>query len=425
MTRPSNSSLVLDGSQVKYRLQAERQATKTPVHVDWIRFTVLCRNQPAVSFDSSASFARGECDRLYATEQKIRDLVFPWTPRELFTKKHIDALIEELDDPDYHPSMQALQLAFRVAGALGPDFTVCTDVGKGHDFYKYRWVITRNDSECGWVGFLASGDSPKQQSQAKTLHVNLFGGACTFAQIGFGERLANLIDELDGVLTRCDLALDFFDGYPGGIRAIFTDYKQGLCNVRGRKPSSNTVGDWANDDLGNKGRSFYWGSRQAGKVTNAYEKGTQLFGPDVCSSWLRVELRYGNKLRVLSSDMLRRPADFFAGASDWHASALALADTLVIPESVPTTPPLPILTVEAECFKNLRWAMSTAAPTVAALFTHLGDDGFLELVTNKKLPGRLQKFSSAELGRAFTSAMGRFTDFFTRSEGVSPPFAPA
>ncbi|MCX7258702.1 MAG: replication initiation factor domain-containing protein [Polaromonas sp.] len=426
--------LVLDGGEVKFRLQAERLAAKTPVHVDWIRFTTLCRNQPVISFDPAASVARTLAERMFRTEQKVRDLIFP--PKDPFypahggeqlkpynSKEAILGLLDETPDPDFCPSYQALNLAWRVAVALGPDFHVSPDVGKGHDFYKFRWIITRNDKECAWVGFLVSSDSLRQSAQAKTLHVNVFGAACTFAQVGFNQRLSDIVDELEGVLTRCDLALDFFDGYPGGIQAIADDYKQGRCNVNGRKPTSDVMGDWLNDELGNKGRSIYWGSRQAGKITNCYEKGRQLFGPDANSSWLRAELRYGNKLRVLPSDMLRRPADFFAGASDWHTSALALADTCVAPEPVPTVPRLALDTVEAECYKNLKWFVSTGAPTAWALFTHLGDD-FIETFAHKALPGRLKNFASSELARAFTAAMGRFTAF-AQLEGDSPPFAPA
>ena len=61
------------------------------------------------------------------------------------------------------------------------------------------------------------------------------------------------------------------------------------------------VGDWANGHA----RSFYIGSKEAGKQTNIYEKGDQLFGVETGSKWLRIELRYGNKLRVLSPEMLR------------------------------------------------------------------------------------------------------------------------
>ena len=384
MTRPTKSALVLDGSEVKLRLLAERVATKTPVHVDWVRFTTLCRNQPMLAGH-----------RIFPDNTPIWDFDY----RQHQTQKMLDSLPDE----DFFPSAQALGLAEKTCAALGPDFSVNPVIGKGHDFYKCRWIIQRNETECGWVGFLSSGDSPKQAAQAKTLHVNIFGAACTFALLGWNDRIAALIEDVEGVLTRCDLALDFFDGYPGGIMSIFAGYRAGACDVSGRRLKSSCVGDWAN---GNS-RSFYFGSRESGKITNCYEKGDQLFGPGV-TGWLRAELRYGNKLRVLPADMLRRPADFFAGASDWHSRALSLAGAVALPETVATIPRLALDTVEAECFKNVKWALHTAAPTIAALFTHLGDN-FLEFVTNKKLPGRLQKFSSSELVRAFSSAMGRIS----------------
>ena len=384
MTRPSKSSLVLDGSEVKLRLMAERRETKSVVHIDWVRFTTLCRNQPSVA-----------TGRVFANVD--------YTNPD-YRKYEFEKLLNELPDPDFWPSAQALALAEKVCEALGPDFSVNPVIGKGHDFYKFRWIIQRNETECGWVGYLSSGDSPRQEAQGKTLHVNIFGTACTFANTGWNLRVADLVDELEATLTRADLALDFFDGYPGGIMSIFEAYRTGACDVGGRRLKSSCVGDWANGNC----RSFYFGSRESGKITNCYEKGDQLFGPGV-AAWLRAELRYGNKLRVLPSDMLRRPSDFFAGASDWHAHALSLADAFAEPEKVATIPRLALDTVEAECYRLVKWALSTAAPTAAALFTHLGDN-FLEFVTNKKLPARLRKFSSAELGTAFGSAMGRISE---------------
>ena len=424
MTRPKKSALVLDGSEVKLRLMAERAATQTPVHVDWVRFTALCRNQPNLAADRifpmlsdfethySKNVEYSSFKAHYAASNPGSDFL------EMVADRHREHLfqvaLDATPDPDFHPAAQALALAERTCEALGPDFSVNPVIGKGHDFYKCRWIIQRNETECGWVGFLSSGDSPRQEAQAKTLHVNIFGAACTFAKTGWNSRIADLVDELDATLTRADLALDFFDGFPGGIMSIFEAYRAGACNVGGRRLKSSCLGDWAN---GNS-RSFYFGSRESGKITNCYEKGDQLFGPGV-TGWLRAELRYGNKLRVLPSDMLRRPADFFAGASEWHANALGLADTCAMPEKVATTPRLALQTVEAETYKNLKWAMSTAAPTMAALFTHLGDS-FLEFVTNKSLPGRLRKFSPSELATAFTSAMGRISQ-----PECSPAFAPA
>lgn len=378
MTRPAKSALVLDGSEIKVRLEAERAASNTPVHVDWVRFTTLLRNNPTPSVD----------------------LLFPPVAASIwddnYRQQQIARILAELPDHDFGAAAQARDLATEVAESLGSDYAVAADMRKGHDFYRYRWAIERNGVECGWVGFLSSSDSPRQQAQGKTLHVNLFGAACTFAANGWNHRLADLIDQREGDLTRCDLALDFFDGLPGGLDSIVEDYKSGACDSGGKRLKSNCVGDWLNG----RERSLYFGSKEAGKQTNCYEKGHQLFGAESGSQWLRIELRYGNKLRVLGSDMLRRPADFFAGASDWHALMLAKADAIVTPQPVATTPRLALETVQAEVSRVVRWAFNTAAPTIAAAFHFMGDE-FLDLVSGTKLPGRLQKFSKAEIARAF------------------------
>ena len=149
MTRPSKSSLVLDGSEVKLRLMAERRETKSVVHIDWVRFTTLCRNQPSVA-----------TGRVFANVD--------YTDAD-YRKYEFEKLLNELPDPDFWPAAQALALAEKVCEALGPDFSVNSVIGKGHDFYKFRWVIQRNETECGWVGYLSSGDSPRQEAQGKTL----------------------------------------------------------------------------------------------------------------------------------------------------------------------------------------------------------------------------------------------------------------
>jgi len=170
---------------------------------------------------------------------------------------------------------------------LGADFGVVSEVRKGHDFYRHRWSIERNGQEVGWVGYLSSGDSPRQLSQARTIHVNLYGSACTFADHGWTDRMATLIDLRDGDITRCDLALDFFDGMAGGLDQVIEDFKAGLCDVAGKRLKCNMVGDWMNG----RERSFYMGSKEAGKQTNVYEKGTSCLVLMSGNPWLRVELR--------------------------------------------------------------------------------------------------------------------------------------
>lgn len=200
------------------------------------------------------------------------------------------------------------------------------------------------------------------------------------------------------------MALDFFDGYTGGIDRVVEDYRAGVCDIGGRRLTVRDINFVKGCE-----RSFYIGSKEAGKETNVYEKGDQLFGTEAGSDWLRFELRYGNKLRVISSDILRRPADFFAGASTWHASVLAEAGQAPEPEAIKVNPRLPIMTVEAECVRNVRWAFQTAAATVSAAFKYLGDDAFLSLVSSTDLPARLRRFKPAELSQAFMTAGRRFT----------------
>jgi phage replication initiation protein len=397
MTRPNSSALVLDGSEVKLRLVAERERTGCPVHVDWVRFTTVLRKAPAP--DVEILFPRGRTHDGGAYDK--------W--------QEVARVLRTLPDCEHDAAAQAHALAERVASALGQEFAVASDVRKGHDFYRFRWAITRNEVECGWVGFLASGDSPRQQAQARTLHVNVWGSACTFGDAGWNDRLADLIDECDGDLTRCDLAADFFDGIAGGMDRVLADYKAGGMDSGGKRLKCNMVGDWANG----RERSFYVGSKEAGKQTNVYEKGDQLFGVEAASAWMRIEGRYGNKLRVLPSDMLRRPADFFAGMSEWHALMLAELSATVTAEKVRCHSKLSVQTVLAECVRNARWAVRTAGPTFTALLRYVDFDGLRGLMVGGKLPKRLQRFSDAELAAGFVDAFRSVSPV----EGAAPALA--
>lgn len=394
MTRPKVSALVLDGNEVKVRLMAERERTGSPVHVDWVRFTTTLRHAPAPDVEILFPSGKAHDGASYERWQEVR------------------RVLAALPDCEHDAAAQARQLAVEVAELLGPDFTVASDIRKGHDFYRYRWAILRNETECGWVGFLSSGDSPRQQAQARTLHVNIWGSACTFASEGWNLRIADYIDSCKGDLTRVDHAADFFDGLRGGMDRVLSDYRAGLMDSGGKRLKSNCVGDWANGHE----RSFYVGSKEAGKQTNLYEKGDQLFGVEYGSCWMRAELRWGNKLRELSTDMLRRPADFFAGASDWHALILSELAEQVKAERVRCRSRLSVETVLAECVRNAQWLLRVAGPSVAALWRFADDETFLQVMGTSKRPKRLQRFSDGELREAFKQA-------FQTVEGAAPAFA--
>lgn len=396
MTRARKNDLVLDGNEVMLRLRAERRHTSQAVHVDWVRFTVKLKCAPLPSVDD----------------------LFPLPVATFADKLRLDRMREvlrSLPDPDFSASVQAKTLADQVCEALGPDFSVYPEVRKGHDFYRHRWSIVRNDVECGWVGFLASGESPRQQAQASTIHANIYGTACTFAEHGFNHRLANLVRSTEATLTRIDLALDFFDGIKGGMERVVSDYTAGLMDVSGNRPICNQVGRWPL----NRERSFYFGSREAGKQTNVYEKGDQLFGWKAENPWTRVELRYGNKLRVLDADMLNRPADYFAGASDWHAQVLREAEATFAAKSVPVTKKLAVETVKAEVTRNVRWFRDTALATAGMVFQHVGIDALVDMLEGAKLPGRLQKFKPSEVRETYEQVFRDLSRSGTGRPGLS------
>lgn len=386
--------LVLDGNTVKLRVLAEREQSGSMVHVDWVRFTAPLRHAPVPDIDILFADAKS----VHIDDPRYR----------------VAMSLRELRETDFCAAAAAWEMADQTAKALGPEFTVEIDYRKGQDFYKFRWSIVLNEVEVAWVGFLASSDSPKQNKQNDSIHVNVHGTACTFAAAGWRDRVADLIDTSGGVVTRVDLALDFFDGYSGGIESVVSDYVAGLTNVGGRKLKYSQVGDWCNGH----DRSVYLGSREAGKVTNVYEKGDQLFGEKAQSDWVRFELRYGNKLRVLSSDLLRRPDDFFSGASEWHNAVLLKAGVAPCPVPVSCTPRRQTETVLAEVSRNVRWLVTTAASSMAVAVQHLDSDKLWALVGSSKLPSRLKKFTPSQIAAAFGNAFELVSPTAASSPGL-------
>lgn len=394
----TKNPLVLDGDTVKLRIEAERQCSGQKVHIDWVRFTCQLRNAPIPTVEL---LFPDPVDRMQW------DTVHQESMSASQRTARVVKELRELPDADFAASAQAFELAEKLAECLGKGFSVDPQFRRGMDFYKFRWSVLLNDTEVAWVGFLSSSESPRQQKQSATIHANVMGTACTFGAPGWNQKMADLVDETDAILTRSDLALDFFEGYQNGIDQVREDYRNGLTNVGGRKLKFSMVGDWENGH----DRSIYIGSREAGKVTNIYEKGDQLYGEKAGSEWIRFELRYGNKLRVLSSEMLRRPDDFFAGASEWHHMVLFAAAAVASPEPVKCTPRLQIESVMAECSRNIRWMVSTAACTLAVAINHLSENDLYEMIGNAKLPGRLRKFSKEQIAQCFAPAVKSATGF--------------
>lgn len=119
--------------------------------------------------------------------------------------------------------------------------------------------------------------------------------------------------------------------------------------------------------------------------------------------------------------MLRRPADFFAGASEWHASILRELGAQAVPEPVKCEKRVQVQTVAAEVTRNVRWFMNTAGASAVLALKNLPIK-LLDSLCDEyaaKLPNRLKKFSLAEIEREYQNV---FTKLASGGR-ASPAFA--
>lgn len=256
-----------------------------------------------------------------------------------------------------YKGLAAEQFARAVAGEVAEllGFEV-GEARKGRDFYQHTVLITNADGV--EMGYASAGND----RQRGTVCVNISGAGCTFAQSGWERRIESYIRELEGKLTRVDLALDFFKGETDVVEALEC-YKTGEFDFQNRRPSTEQAGDWVNG----KGRTFYVGRRQSGKLLRAYEKGHK-YG-DMADAWCRVEVEFRNHERVLPLDMLVRPASFFAGAYDYCTLLLHKVDAERIKVGDATA--------ERSANALVRWVENTAAPAIVAITKAVGSTDWI------------------------------------------------
>lgn len=423
MSKRQNDLVLVNNREIKVRLHAAKVEEWSYIHIDWLRFTVNRRHAPVPSVELLFPEPDGSIDYMAERDGWSDNRRAAAHAEVKHRRQRVVSLLKDLPDPDYQASSQAFTLAEEVAEILGKDFTADPLIQKGKDFYRFRIDILRKGHPVGWVGFLATNNGKRAENQNNTLHVNLEGMACTFAQRGWPQVMADYIEDHRGVITRIDLAADFMDGmsdkgHGDVFERFFEEYRSGLMDHLGHRPDEDVSGSHLSKK---KGRSFYLGSRAGGKLTNIYEKGKQLFGKEDDSKWIRVELRYGNQKRVLLPDMLRRPADFFAGASDWHASILRELGAQAIPEPVKCEKQVQIQTIDAEVTRNARWLMSTAGASVFLAIRNLPEKAFANYFDEfaTKLPNRLRKFGMPDIEASYQRVFTKLAS----SGRASPAFA--
>lgn len=142
-----------------------------------------------------------------------------------------------------------------------------------------------------------------------TVLVSISGAGCAAAKEGWEKRLYDFLDGCCGRLTRVDLAHDLYQG-EYTVDQADSDFDLDLFNCGGRNPDIEHRGNWKR--INGKGRTVYIGHRENGKYARIYEKGKQL--GDKNSPWVRVELEYKSKRRIIPLDVLLRPGEYLAAA---------------------------------------------------------------------------------------------------------------
>ncbi len=172
-------------------------------------------------------------------------------------------------------------------------------------------VDTRHGGLHGYRHSYRLGDSSAlfaHGGQRGTALLSLPGEAC--ALITDWPRLVHwLRDELGARITRWDGAADDHAGVHSVDWAV-EQYHAGQFGSGGNLPSCSVNGNWHAPD--GRGRTFYVGRREHGKLLRVYEKGRQLGDP--ASPWVRWEIELHNKDRRIPWEVLLEPGRYVAGA---------------------------------------------------------------------------------------------------------------
>ena len=176
---------------------------------------------------------------------------------------------------------------------------------KGMFGYKSSYdLMVWVDGEFLRIATVAMGGS----NTGNTMMVDLTGKGCSL--VNDWQAVYATLQDLDARITRADTALDLLEGF---TLDQFDDlYRSGEFNCGGRIPTRRYFEGGHSGDLHALGRTLYLGKKANGKELCIYEKGKQLGDP--ASEWLRIEIRFGNKDRVIPHDIVINPTTYFAGA---------------------------------------------------------------------------------------------------------------
>jgi phage replication initiation protein len=163
--------------------------------------------------------------------------------------------------------------------------------------FGYRTSMILMDSDCQQIG-VAAFDGNKG-----SLFISITGRGCRLFDM---DVVSSWLKRAGANITRVDIAHDDFEGNYN-VRFALDAYYSGQFDLRSR-PSARFI-----DDLGSgAGCTLYVGNPTNGKGCRIYEKGKQL--GDKESPWVRWELQFTSRERVIPYDVLTKPASYFIDA---------------------------------------------------------------------------------------------------------------
>lgn len=216
---------------------------------------------------------------------------------ETVQRANVDWLNATFEQPDITPQ----ELVAHLSRILRRPVTG-QETGRGmFGFENQIELVAHVGSRKQHMGALALGG----ESQRGRWLLQITGAGCGLITDWRGVR--EMLDSLGATVTRLDLAVDFLQG-EYTVDDAEGMYREGGFTSRGRPPSISHAGDWYN----NRARTLYVGNAKNGKLLRAYEKGHQL--GDANSPWVRFEVQFGNRDRVIPLDALIERDKYFAGA---------------------------------------------------------------------------------------------------------------
>jgi len=274
---------------------------------------------------------------------------------------------------------------------VGSDALLKVSRPTGRALYRYKNSCLIWDREGALVGRVAFGGN------AETVLFELSGEGCRWVKSW--SHVHFQLEILCARVSRCDIALDDFEGVSLNLRELAQQAAGGLFKAGGRPPKTRFL-----DDHGNlTGCTLYVG-RKGHKELCIYEKGKAF--KDESSPWLRIEQRFYGKhvaeemgegvpgRRGLPLDIILHPLRYF------RAAHVYLADLCERIGLVDAANKLVVVKAKVEATANamVKWFREQCGPSLNLLVQALGDDAdafVRKHLTRESLPSRFKALGAA------------------------------